>query len=253
MSHHHSATLAGKTAIVTGASKGIGAAIAKRLGADGASVVVNYSSDKAGAARVVAGILAAGGQAVAVQGNVGDAAGVAALFAGIPPSYGPVDILVNNAGVFEFLPIDAVTEAHYRRQFDVNVFGPLFVTQAALTRFNPAGGSIVNISSVVSTASVPGSSVYSGTKGALDAITRVLAAELGPKKIRVNAVNPGMVATEGAAGFVGSDFGKAVLADTPIGRLGVPDDIAGIVAFLVSDNASWITGETHRVSGGNHG
>lgn len=245
--------LAGKVAVVTGASKGIGAGIAKRLGCEGATVVVNYSSDKAGADRVVAEIVSGGGRAVAVQGNVGNAGGVASLFDGIPKEYGAIDILVNNAGVFEFSPIDAVTEEHYRRQFDVNVFGPIFTTQAALTRFNPAGGSIINISSVVSTASIPGSSVYSGTKGALDAITRVLAAELGPKKIRVNAVNPGMVATEGAAGFVESDFGKAVLADTPIGRLGVPADIAAIVAFLVSDDASWITGETHRVSGGNHG
>jgi 3-oxoacyl-[acyl-carrier protein] reductase len=244
--------LSGKVAVVTGASKGIGAGIAKKLACGGASVVVNYASDKSGAERVVADIVAAGGKAVAVKASVSNAVEVKALFAETAKAFGKIDILVNNAGIFEFSPLEGVTEEHYRKQFDTNVLGPILVTQEALNHFNPAGGSIINISSVVSEALIPNSSVYSGTKGALDAITRSLAAELGGRQIRVNAVNPGMVDTEGAqtAGFIGSDFQKGIEATTPLGRIGKPADIAGIVAFLASDDASWITGETHRVSGG---
>lgn len=244
--------LSGKVAVVTGASKGIGAGIAKKLACDGAAVVVNYASDKAGAERLVAEITGNGGKAVAVKASVTNTAEVKALFAETAKAFGKIDILVNNAGIFEFLPLEGVTEEHYRKQFDTNVLGPLLVTQEALNHFNPAGGSIINISSSVSEALIPNSSVYSGTKGALDAITRVLAAELGGRKIRVNAVNPGMVETEGTvtAGFIGSDFQKHLESITPLGRIGNPADIAGLVAFLASDDASWITSETHRVSGG---
>lgn len=245
--------LSGKVAVVTGASKGIGAGIAKKLACDGAAVVVNYASDKAGAERLVAEITGNGGRAVAVQASVSNAAAVKALFAEAAKAFGKIDILVNNAGIFEFSPLEGVTEEHYRKQFDTNVLGPLLVTQEALNHFNPAGGSVINISSVVSEALIPNSAVYSGTKGALDAITRSLAAELGGRKIRVNAVNPGMVETEGThtAGFIGGDFHKQIETSAPLGRIGKPADIAGIVAFLASDDASWITGETHRVSGGN--
>lgn len=244
--------LENKVAVVTGASKGIGAAIARRLAAEGASVVVNYSSSKEGADKVVADITAAGGRAIAIGGSVAVEAEVSRLFDEVKKAYGRVDVLVNNAGVYAFSPVEAVTVEEYRRQFDTNVMGTLLTVKAALPLFPESGGSVVNISSVVSTLAPPGSSIYSGTKGAVDTITRVLAKELGPKNIRVNAINPGMVATEGtdSAGFLGSDFEKQVVATTPLGRIGQPEDIALPAAFLASDEARWITGETLYVSGG---
>ncbi|QHJ01312.1 glucose 1-dehydrogenase [Xylophilus rhododendri] len=244
--------LENKVAVVTGASKGIGAAIARRLAAEGASVVVNYSSSKEGADKVVADITAAGGKAVAIGGSVAVEAEVVRLFDEVKKAYGRVDVLVNNAGVYSFSPIESVTTEEYRRQFDTNVMGTLLTVKTALPLFPASGGSVVNISSVVSTLAPPGSSIYSGTKGAVDTITRVLAKELGPKNIRVNAINPGMVATEGTdtAGFLGSDFEKQVVATTPLGRIGQPEDIALPAAFLASDEARWITGETLFVSGG---
>lgn len=244
--------LENKVAVVTGASKGIGAAIARRLAAEGASVVVNYSSSKDGADKVVAEITAAGGKAIAIGGSVAVEAEVNHLFDEVKKAYGRVDVLVNNAGVYAFNPIEAVTVEEYRRQFDTNVMGTLLTVKAALPLFPATGGSVVNISSVVSTMAPPGSSIYSGTKGAVDTITRVLAKELGPKNIRVNAINPGMVATEGtdSAGLIGSDMEKQVVAVTPLGRVGQPEDIALPAAFLASDDARWITGETLFVSGG---
>ena len=246
--------LTGKVAVVTGASKGIGAGIAKALGREGASVVVNYASDQAGAERVVEGIKQAGGQAVVVGGSVARAAEIQALFAEVKQQFGRVDILVNNAGVFGSTPLESLDEAEFDRQFGINVKGLLLATQAALPLFGADGGSVINVSSVVSTAGFPGSSVYSGTKGAVDAITRVLASELGPKKIRVNAVNPGLIVTEGTntAGFTGenSEFEKQAVATTPLGRLGRPDDVADAVVFLASDDSRWIAGETIRTAGG---
>ena len=244
--------LENKVAVVTGASKGIGAAIARRLAAEGASVIVNYSSSKEGADKVVAEITAAGGKAIAMGGSVAVEAEVNRLFDEVKKAYGRVDVLVNNAGVYAFNPIEAVTVEEYRRQFDTNVMGTLLTVKAALPLFPATGGSVVNISSVVSTMAPPGSSVYSGTKGTVDTITRVLAKELGPKNIRVNAINPGMVATEGtdSAGLIGSDMEKQVVAMTPLGRVGQPEDIALPAAFLASDDARWITGETLFVSGG---
>ena len=242
--------LSGKVAVVTGASKGIGAAIAKSLAAEGASVVVNYASSKSGAKTVVDSIIAAGGKAVAVGGDVsktGDAQGI--IDAAIK-NYGRLDILVNNSGVYEFGPIEAVTEENFHKMFDVNVLGLLLTTQAAL-KYIGEGGSIINIGSVVSRVTPPASSVYTGTKGAVDAITGVLARELGPKKIRVNAINPGMVETEGvqSAGFLGSDFEKALITQTPLGRIGQPGDISSIATFLASDDSAWLTGE-HILAGG---
>lgn len=244
--------LENKVAVVTGASKGIGAAIARRLAAEGASVIVNYSSSKEGADKVVADITAAGGKAIAIGGSVAVEAEVDRLFDEVKKAFGRVDVLVNNAGVYAFSPIEAVTAEEYRRQFDTNVLGTLLTVKAALPLFPATGGSVVNISSVVSTMAPPGSSIYSGTKGAVDTITRVLAKELGPKNIRVNAINPGMVATEGtdSAGMIGSDMEKQVVAATPLGRIGQPEDIALPAAFLASDEARWITGETLYVSGG---
>ena len=244
--------LENKVAVVTGASKGIGAAIARHLAAEGASVVVNYSSSRQGAEKVVAGIVAAGGKAIAIGGSVAVETEVVHLFDEVKKAYGRVDVLVNNAGVYAFSPIEAVTADEYRRQFDTNVLGVLLTVKAALPLFPATGGSVVNISSVVSTMAPPGSSVYSGTKGAVDTITRVLAKELGPKNIRVNAINPGMVATEGTdtAGLIGSDMEKQVVATTPLGRVGQPEDIALPAVFLASDDARWITGETLYVSGG---
>jgi 3-oxoacyl-[acyl-carrier protein] reductase len=247
--------LAGKTALVTGASKGIGASIAKHLAAAGASVVVNYASSKAGADKVVAEITAAGGQAVAVQGDVAQPADITRFVTEAKAAFGgKIDILVNNAGVYEFRPLEAITPEHYHRQFNVNVLGLLLTTQEAVKHFPATGGSIINIGSVVSSITPPASAVYTGTKGAIDAITGVLARELGPKKIRVNALNPGIVETEGSvtAGFIGSDFEKQVVTQTPLGRTGQPQDIATIAVFLASDDSGWLTGEELRAGGGMH-
>jgi 3-oxoacyl-[acyl-carrier protein] reductase len=244
--------LQGKVAIVTGASKGIGASIAKHLAGAGAAVVVNYASSKEGASRVVAEIEADGGRAVAVRADVARAADVERLFSEAKATFGRVDIVVNNAGIYEFAPIEQVTEDHFHRQFDLNVLGPILTAREAVKHFGAEGGSIVNISSVASTAAPPTASVYSGTKAAVDAVTRSLAKELGPRGIRVNAINPGMVETEGfrTAGLHESDFRKQVEAQTPLGRIGVPQDIAPAAVFLASADAAWITGETLHVTGG---
>jgi 3-oxoacyl-[acyl-carrier protein] reductase len=244
--------LTGKVAVVTGASKGIGAAIAKQLAADGAQVVVNYSTSREGAEKVVDSIRHSGGDAIAVGATVSKEADIQTLFAETRKAYGKVDILVNNAGVYGFSPLDQVTVDEYRRQHDTNVLGLLLTTKAALPYFPAEGGSVVNVSSVVSTLAPAASTIYSATKGAVDTITKALAKELGPRKIRVNAVNPGLVITEGtqAAGIVGSEFEAGAVAMTPLGRVGQPDDIAPPVAFLASDDARWITGETLYVSGG---
>ena len=244
--------LSGKVAVVTGASKGIGASIARRLAAEGASVVVNYASSKAGADKVVAAITSAGGQAAAVQADVAKKADIERLFAETKRLFGRLDILVNNAGIYEFSPLEGITEEHFHKQFNLNVLGLILSAQAAAKLFDSAGGSIVNLSSVVSTLAFPSASVYSGTKGAVDAITRSLAAELGPRGIRVNGIRPGMVETEGthAAGIEESEMQKQVLAQTPLGRLGKPDDIAGTAVFLASADSSWITGETLVIAGG---
>ena len=244
--------LKGKVAVVTGASKGIGAAIAKQLAADGASVVVNYSSSREGAEKVVSEITKAGGKAIAVGGSVTKEAEIEALFAETKKTYGKVDILVNNAGIYAFAPLEQITPEIYKSQFDINVLGLLLTTKAAVPLFPAEGGSIINISSIVSTMAPPAGSVYSATKGAVDTITKSLAKELGSRKIRVNAINPGLVVTEGThtAGIINSDFEKEAVAQTPLGRAGQPEDIAPPVAFLASDDARWITGETIYVSGG---
>jgi 3-oxoacyl-[acyl-carrier protein] reductase len=244
--------LAGKVAVVTGASKGIGAAIAKQLAGDGAAVVVNYASSKSGADKVVGEITARGGKAIAVQGDVAKQADIDRLFAETKKAFGHLDILVNNAGVYEFLPLEHITEAHFHQQFNVNVLGLILTTQAAVKFFGAAGGSIINLSSVASSSAPPGASVYSATKGAVDTLTKSLAKELGSRKIRVNAINPGMIETEGlhAAGFIGTDFHKQAEAQTPLGRIGQPNDIATVAAFLASDDSGWITGETILVAGG---
>ncbi|MGH7936444.1 MAG: SDR family NAD(P)-dependent oxidoreductase [Chthoniobacterales bacterium] len=246
--------LEGKVAVVTGASKGIGAEIAQQLAAAGAAVVVNYSSSKEGADRVVDAIAERGGKAVAVQANVAKKSEVEELFAAAQTAFGRIDILVNNAGVYGFSSLEDVTEEEFHRHFDVNVLGLLLTTQEAARRFDSAGGSIINISSVVTSLTPPASSVYTATKGAVDAITRTLAKELGPRGIRVNAVNPGMVETEGfvSAGLREGEFRKGVEAQTPLGRIAQPDDIAPAVVFLASSDARYITGETLRVSGGLH-
>ena len=243
--------LKGKVAVVTGASKGIGAAIAKALAAEGASVVVNYASSKAGADKVVAAITAAGGKAVAIGGDVSRAADAQGIIAAAIKNYGRLDVLVNNSGVYEFAPIEAVTEDSFHRMFNINVLGVLLTTQAAVKHLG-AGGSIINIGSGVSRITPPNSSVYSATKGALDVITGVLARELGPKKIRVNSINPGIVETEGAraGGFIGSEFEKGVVAQTPLGRTGQPGDIAPVAVFLASDDSAWLTGEQLLATGG---
>jgi 3-oxoacyl-[acyl-carrier protein] reductase len=244
--------LQGKVALVTGASKGIGAAIAKELAAQGAAVAVNYSTSKAGADKVVAEIKAAGGKAIAVQGNVAEPEAIGPLVATVARELGPITILVNNAGIYEFSPIEAVTPEHFHKQFNVNVLGLLLTTQAALQHFSPNGGSIINIGSVAADG-VGTASVYSATKGAVDSVTQALAQELGTRQIRVNSLNPGMVETEGvhAAGFIGSDFQKEVVTRTPLGRIGQPGDIATIAAFLASDDATWVNGQTIQAAGGN--
>jgi len=243
--------LTGKVAIVTGASKGIGAAIAKSLAAEGASVVVNYASSKAGADTVVAAISKAGGKAVAIRGDVSKAAEAQGIIDSTIKTFGKIDVLVNNSGVYGFAPIEQVTEEDFHRHFNVNVLGLLLTTQAAVKHMGE-GASIINIGSVVSRVTPPGSSVYTGTKGAVAAITGVLARELGPRKIRVNALNPGMVETEGtrSAGMIASEFEKGVVAQTPLGRIGQPGDIASIAVFLASDDSGWLTGEQLLAGGG---
>ena len=244
-------TLKGKVAVVTGASKGIGAAIATSLGAAGASVVVNYASSKAGADVVVDAITKAGGKAVAVKGDVSKPADAQAIIDAAIKAYGKLDILVNNSGVYEMLPLEAITPEHFHKQFDVNVLGLLLVTQAAVKHL-PKGGSIINIGSLVSRITPPASAVYSATKGAVDVITGVLSLELGPKGIRVNSLNPGLVETEGThtAGFIGSDFDKHAAAGTPLGRIGQPNDIATAAVLLASDDAGWINGQLINAAGG---
>jgi len=244
--------LKGKVAVVTGASKGIGASIAEHLAAAGASVVVNYATSKSGAESVVDRIKAAGGNAGAIQGDVSKPADIAKLFAETKQKYGKLDILVNNAGVYEFLPLEAITPQHFHKQFDLNVLGLLLTTQEAVKLMGADGGSIVNISSIVGPMPVPNAAVYSATKASVDAITVSLAGELGPKKIRVNAVNPGMVETEGlhTAGFAEGDFRRQMEATTPLGRIAQPDDIAKAVVFFASDDAGWVTGQTLLVTGG---
>ncbi|SDS10440.1 glucose 1-dehydrogenase [Opitutus sp. GAS368] len=244
--------LTGKIALVTGASKGVGASIAKHLAAAGASVVVNYASSKAGADQVVAEITAAGGRAVAIQGDVAKPADITRLLAETKKTFGHLDILVNNAGVYEFQPLEAITVEHYHRIFNINVLGLLLTTQEAVKHFPATGGSIINVGSVVTDLTPPASAVYTGTKGAVDAITGVLAKELGPKKIRVNALNPGLTITEGThtAGIAGSDFERDAVSKTPLGRAGQPQDIAKAAVFLASDDSGWITGEQLRVGGG---
>ena len=244
--------LTGKVAVVTGASKGIGASIAKHLAAEGASVVVNYASSKAGADKVVGEITAQGGRAIAVQGSVAKRADIERLFAETRKAFGQTDILVNNAGVYEFGPLEQINEESFHKQFDTNVLGLILTTQEALKHFNGDGGSVINISSVVGVNPMPGATIYSATKAAVDAVTKSLARELGPKKVRVNSINPGMIETEGvhAAGFIGSDFQKQAEAQTPLGRIGQPQDVATVATFLASPDSGWITGETFLVSGG---
>jgi len=244
--------LKGKVAIVTGASKGIGAAIAKGLGAQGAAVVVNYASDESGAERVVAEISSKGGKAVAVQGDIAKASDVQRIFAETKKAFGSVDVLVNNAGVYRFDPIEAVTEEEFHREFNTNVLGPILAIRESVKHFGAAGGSVINISSVASQAGLPGSVVYAATKSAVDSVTRVLASELGSRKIRVNTIAPGGVNTEGvrSAGIAGSDFEKQVVAQTPLGRFGQPDDIASVAVFLASEDSAWLTGERITASGG---
>jgi len=252
MSTNNTQKLAGKVAVVTGASKGIGAAIAKYLAAEGASVVVNYASSKAGADKVVSEITAEGGKALAVQANVAKKTDIERLFAETKKAFGQVDVLVNNAGIYEFSPLEQITEEHFHKQFDLNVLGLLLTTQEALKYFNPAGANVINVSSLVSTLHQPNGAVYSATKAAVDAVTGSLSKELAGRKIRVNAIRPGLVETEGTqtAGFIGSDFHKKIETDTPLGRIGKPEDIAKAVVFLASDDSSWITGETLLVAGG---
>lgn len=244
--------LEGKVAVVTGASKGIGAAIAKQLGAEGASVVVNYASSKEGADKVVADIVSKGGKAVAVKGDVGKKADIEQIFNEAKKTYGKLDILVNNAGVYDFAPLENITEEHFHKHFNTNVLGLLLSTQEAVKHFGSEGGSVINISSVASTSAPPNAAVYSATKGAVDTITKSLAKELGPRKIRVNAINPGMVETEGvqSAGFLGTDFHKEYIAQAPLGRIGQGDDISPAAVFLASKDSSWITGEVFVIAGG---
>jgi 3-oxoacyl-[acyl-carrier protein] reductase len=244
--------LNGKVALVTGASKGIGAGIAKQLAAEGAAVVVNYASSKSDADKVVAEIAKGGGKALAVQGSVTKKADVGKLFAAAEKAFGKIDILVNNAGVYEFVPLEDVSEQQFHRMFDTNVLGMILATQEALKHFNANGGSIINIGSLASSLTPPTAVVYNATKGAVDAITRTLAKELGPRKIRVNSINPGMVITEGvvSGGFHESDFRKVLESQTPLGRVGQTDDIAPAAVFFASDDSKWVTGETLVIAGG---
>jgi len=246
--------LEGKVALVTGASKGIGASIATHLANEGAKVIVNYSSSKTEADKVVNDIKAKGGQAVALQANVARESDIRRLFADSKKAFGTIDILVNNAGIYEFLPLEDITVEHYQKQFDLNVLGLILASQEAVKQFGPNGGNIINVSSVASTSPLATAAVYSGTKAAVDAITKSLSKELGAKKIRVNSVNPGMIVSEGvkAQGLDTSDFGAQIKTSTPLGRLGLPDDVAKVVTFLVSDDAGWITGEALHISGGHH-
>ena len=246
--------LEGKVAVVTGASKGIGAAIAKHLAAEGAAVVVNYASSKEGADRVVAEINNNGGSAIAVQANVARKGDIDRLFSETQRAFGKLDVLVNNAGIFEFLPLENITEEHFHRQFDLNVLGLILTSQKAVEYFGSAGGSIINISSVAGLTPPPAASVYSATKAAVDAVTKSLSKELGPRHIRVNSLNPGMVETEGVhtGGFLGTDFHKQILTQTPLGRIGQPQDIATVAVFLASPDSAWISGETLLVAGGLH-
>ena len=248
----HSQKLSGKVAVVTGASKGIGAAIAKHLAAEGASVVVNYSSSREGADKVVKSIIDNGGKAIAVQADVSKADDRKRLFAETAAAYPNVDILVNNAGVYKFTPLEDVTEEEFHRQFNTNVLGLILTTQEAIKHFSSEGGSVINIGSTVSQVTPPTSVVYTATKGAVDAVTHVLAKELASRKIRVNSINPGGTVTEGveAAGFLGSEFFEALKDETPLGRIGQPDDIAKIAVFLASDDSGWLTGELLLASGG---
>ena len=245
--------LAGKVAVVTGASKGIGAEIARQLAAEGAAVVVNYSSSKEGAEKVVKDITTAGGKAIAVQANVAKPEEIKRLFAETKKNYDHLDILVNNAGIYEFFPLEQITPEHFHKQFDLNVLGLLLTTQEAVKLMGSAGGSVINISSVAATSAPPTGSVYSATKGAVDTITKSLAKELGPRKIRVNSINPGMIDTEGfrASGIDESDFKKQWETATPLGRIGKPDDIAPTAVFLAAADSKWITGESFFISGGN--
>ena len=244
--------LAGKVAVVTGASKGIGAGIAKGLAAEGAAVVVNYASTKEGADRVVAEIRGTGGKAIAVRGDVRKSADVQRIFAETKKAFGRLDVLVNNAGVYQFAPLEEITEEQFHRQFNTNVLGLILATQEAVKHFGPEGGSVINIGSTASQLTPATTAVYTATKAAVDAVTHVLAKELGPKKIRVNSINPGMVETEGvhAIGMIGSDFQKGLEAQTPLGRIGQPEDIAPIAVFLASGDSGWLTGETLLASGG---
>jgi len=244
--------LGGKVALVTGASKGIGASIAKHLAGEGASVVVNYHSGKSDADRVVTEITRGGGKAIAVQANLSQKTEIDHLFAETRKAFGRLDILVNNAGVYEFSPLEKVTEEHFHKQFNLNVLGLILASQKAAEYFDSAGGCIINIGSGAGTNPVPGASVYSATKAAVDAVTKSLSKELGARKIRVNSLNPGMVETEGVhtAGVLGTDFHKQILAQTPLGRIGQPEDIGKVAAFLASDDAGWISGETLLVAGG---
>jgi 3-oxoacyl-[acyl-carrier protein] reductase len=242
--------LEGKIAVVTGASKGIGAAIATHLADEGATVVVNYASSKEGAERVVGEIVAKGGKAIAVQANVGNQADIERLFAAVKQEFGGLDILVNNAGVYELLPLEAITEEHFHKMFDLNVLGLVLTTQEAVKHLNPTGGSIINLSSIVSTLSPAYGSIYSATKAAVDAITRSLAKELAARNIRVNSINPGLVETEGLHSTGFSDHSQGVAAVTPLGRIGQPQDIAPGVVFLASSDSRWMTGETLYLTGG---
>jgi 3-oxoacyl-[acyl-carrier protein] reductase len=244
--------LSGKVAVVTGASKGIGAGIAKALAVAGANVVVNYASNKEGAERVVNAIVENGGNAIAIQADVAKSADVRRMFEATERQFGSLDILINNAAVFQFDPLDEVTEDEFHRQFNTNVLGPILASQEAVKQFGPEGGSIINISSVASTYGMPTSAVYASTKGALEALTRVLANELAPRKIRVNAIAPGPVETEGLeqTGLKSPDFERQMIASTPLGRMGQPDDIARVAVFLASDDSGWMTGERLVASGG---